>query len=251
MGLKLLVPAIGVLLALAAAFAAACFVRAFGATYLGRARTSAAARAVETDRWSLAALLICAGLCLLAGVFPGIIIDWLQPATAALVAGHMPPQASIPWLSIVPVSASRSSYNGLLLFGFVVAAASLAAIAVHRFASRAVRKAPFWDCGYPGLGVVAQYSATSLAQPIRRVFATVAFAAHEQVEMPLPGDKRPATLRRFLRDPVWDFIYAPVASVVGTSAALLNHVQFLTIRHYLSFVFVALVVLLVVLALWA
>jgi formate hydrogenlyase subunit 3/multisubunit Na+/H+ antiporter MnhD subunit len=251
MGLKLLVPAIGVLLALAAAFAAACFVRAFGATYLGRARTSAAARAIETDRWSLAALLICAGLCLLVGVFPGIIIDWLQPATAALVAGHMPPQASIPWLSIVPVSASRSSYNGLLLFGFVVAAASLAAIAVHRFASRAVRKAPFWDCGYPGLGVVAQYSATSLAQPIRRVFATVAFAAHEQVEMPLPGDKRPATLRRFLRDPVWDFIYAPVASVVGTSAALLNHVQFLTIRHYLSFVFVALVVLLVVLALWA
>jgi hypothetical protein len=69
--------------------------------------------------------------------------------------------------------------------------------------------------------------------------------------MPLPGDKRPATLRRFLRDPVWDFIYAPVASVVGTSAALLNHVQFLTIRHYLSFVFIALVVLLVVLALWA
>ncbi|HTJ96159.1 MAG TPA: proton-conducting transporter membrane subunit, partial [Rhodocyclaceae bacterium] len=55
MGMKLLVPAIGVLLALAAAFAAACFVRAFGATYLGRARTSAAARAIETDRWSLAA----------------------------------------------------------------------------------------------------------------------------------------------------------------------------------------------------
>jgi hydrogenase-4 component B len=35
MGLKLLVPAIGVLLALAAALAAACFVRAFGTTYLG------------------------------------------------------------------------------------------------------------------------------------------------------------------------------------------------------------------------
>jgi len=250
MGLKLLIPAIGVLLALAAAFAAACFVRAFGATYLGRARTGAAAKAIEADRWSLAAMLICAALCLAAGVFPGIVIDWLQPAAAALVAGHMPPQASIPWLSIVPVSASRSSYNGLLLLGFVAASASLAAIAVHRFASRTVRKAPFWDCGYPGLGVVAQYSATSLAQPIRRVFATVAFAAHEQVDIPPPGDKRPATLQRLRRDPVWDFIYAPVASVVGASATLLNHIQFLTIRRYLTFVFVALVVLLVVLALW-
>ncbi|MDE2330933.1 MAG: hydrogenase 4 subunit B, partial [Bradyrhizobium sp.] len=250
MGLKLLVPAIGVLLALAAAFAAACFVRAFGATYLGRVRTDAAAKAIEADRWSLAAMLICAALCLAVGVLPGIVIDWLQPAATALVAGHMPPQASIPWLSIVPVSASRSSYNGLLLFGFVVASASLAAMTVHRFASRTVRRAPFWDCGYPGLGVVAQYSATSLAQPIRRVFATVAFAAQEQVEMPPPGDKRPAVLRRFLRDPVWDFIYTPIASAVGTSATLLNHIQFLTIRRYLSFVFVALVFLLVFLALW-
>ena len=250
MGLKLLVPAIGVLLALAAAFAAACFVRAFGATYLGRARTAAAAQAHEADRWSLAAILLCSTLCLLAGLFPGAVIDWLQPAVGALVAGQMPLQANVPWLSIVPISASRSSYNGLLLFGFVAAAACLAAVTVHRFASRAVRKAPFWDCGYPGLGVVAQYSATSLAQPIRRVFATVAFAAREQVEMPPPGDTRPAVLRRFLRDPVWDSIYAPIARAVGISATILNHIQFLTIRHYLGFVFVTLVVLLVVLALW-
>ncbi|TAM96225.1 MAG: hydrogenase 4 subunit B [Rhizobiaceae bacterium] len=250
MGLKLLVPAIGVLLALAAALAAACFVRAFAATYLGRARTEAVTRATETDPWSLCAMLVCAALCLLAGILPGFVIDWLQPVATVLVAGHMPPQASIPWLSIVPVSASRSSYNGLLLFSFVAATACLAAAAIHRFASHVVRKAPFWDCGYPGLGVVAQYSATSLAQPLRRVFATVVFAARETVAMPPPGDPRPASLQRFLRDPVWDFAYAPIAFAVGTSATLLNHIQFLTIRRYLGFVFIALVVLLVVLAIW-
>ena len=41
-----------------------------------------------------------------------------------------------------------------------------------------------------------------------------------------------------------------IATAVGASATLLNHIQFLTIRRYLSFVFIALVVLLVVLALW-
>lgn len=250
MGLKLLVPAIGVLLALAAAFAAACFIRAFGATYLGRARTQASAQAVETDRWSLAAMLVCAALCLLAGVLPGFVIDWFEPAVMALVAGRMPPQTGIAWLSIVPVSASRSSYNGLLLFGFVAACAGLAAFAVHRFASRAVRTAPFWDCGYPRLGVRAQYSATSLAQPIRRVFASVVFASREEVEMPAPGSAQPAVLRRFLRDPAWDFIYAPLVRAVGATAKLLNRVQFLTIRSYLSLVFTTLVVLLTVLALW-
>jgi hypothetical protein len=68
--------------------------------------------------------------------------------------------------------------------------------------------------------------------------------------MPPPGDTRPASLRRFLRDPVWDALYAPVASAVGSTAVLLNQIQFLTIRRYLSLVFVTLVALLVVLALW-
>ena len=38
-GLKFLVPAVGALLALSAALAAACFVKAFGITFLGRPRT--------------------------------------------------------------------------------------------------------------------------------------------------------------------------------------------------------------------
>ena len=38
-GLKLLVPAVGALLALSAALAAACFVKAYGVTFLGRPRT--------------------------------------------------------------------------------------------------------------------------------------------------------------------------------------------------------------------
>ena len=48
-GLKLLVPAVGALLALSAALAAACFVKAYGVTFLGRPRTPAAEAAAETD----------------------------------------------------------------------------------------------------------------------------------------------------------------------------------------------------------
>jgi hydrogenase-4 component B len=250
MGLKLMVPGVGVLLALAAALAAACFVRTFGIAYLGRPRSPAAANAHEVDRWSIAAMAAFAALCLVIGLLPGFVIDWLQPVAIAAVAGRMPPQANLAWLSIIPVSASRSSYNGLLLFGFMVIAAMIAAGAVHRFASRAVRVAPFWDCGYPNLGTIAQYSATSLSQPIRRVFASVTFAAHETVHMPPPEDPRPAKLRRFIRDPVWDFLYAPIAGFVDRVAGLLDHIQFLTIRVYLAMVFVTLVALLVVLALW-
>ena len=44
-GLKFLVPAVGAMLALSAALAAACFVKAFGVTFLGRPRTTVAADA--------------------------------------------------------------------------------------------------------------------------------------------------------------------------------------------------------------
>ncbi len=57
-GLKLMIPVDGALLALAAALAACCFVRAYGVGFLGRARTEAAGQARETDSWSLAAMSV-------------------------------------------------------------------------------------------------------------------------------------------------------------------------------------------------
>ena len=106
----------------------------------------------------------------------------------------MPAQAGIAWLSIVPIAESRSSYNGLLVFLFIAMSASLAASVIHRFASAALRRAPAWDCGFPDPSPATQYSAESFAQPIRRVFGGVAFVARERIDMPAPGDTRPARL---------------------------------------------------------
>jgi hypothetical protein len=160
----------------------------------------------------------------------------------------MPVQSTIAWLSIVPIGESRSSYNGLLVFAFIAISALLAAEVIHRFASRAVRRGPAWDCGYPDASPATEYTADSFAQPIRRVFGEVAFLARERVEMPAPGDPRPARLTVTLRDLVWDSIYGPIAEGTSYAASKLNYLQLLTIRQYLSGVFVALVGLLMVLA---
>src|SRR5260370_3210163 len=80
-GLKILVPSVGAVLALSAALAAACFVKAFGVTFLGRPRSPVVAKAGEADRFSLAAMLFLASLCLLAGILPGFVIDALAPLT--------------------------------------------------------------------------------------------------------------------------------------------------------------------------
>ena len=126
--LKIMVPAVGAMLALAAALAAACFVKAFGVTFLGRPRSAAAETANEVDRYSLAAMFILAALCLLAGILPGLVIDALSPITLQILGGRMPIQANEPWLSIVPIAESRSSYNGLLVMVFITISASLSRV---------------------------------------------------------------------------------------------------------------------------
>ena len=249
-GLKLFVPAVGALMALAAALAAACFVRLYGIVFLGRPRSTEAAAAHEVDRWSLAAMGGLAALCILAGILPGLVIDGLAPTVEALVGARMPPQLGVAWLSIVPVAESRSSYNGLLVMLFIVASATIVAVAVHRLGSHALRRAPAWDCGFPDPSPATQYTAASFAQPIRRVFGTTLFRARERVDMPPPGDLRPARFEVTLRDPAWEAIYGPIAAGVQAAATRLNRLQFLTIRRYLSLVFFALVALLLVLALW-
>jgi len=249
-GLKFLVPAVGALLALSAALAAACFVKAFGVTFLGRPRTSAVTSAHETDRFSLAAMFVLAALCLLAGTLPGLFIDALSPISIAMVGDSMPVQRDVPFLSIVPIVASRSSYNGMLVFLFMAISGFGAAFVIHRFASNKLRRGPIWDCGYPDASPRTQYTASSFAQPIRRVFGTLVFRATETVTMPPPLDARPSRLVVQLRDVIWDTLYAPIGGFVEAIAAKLNRLQYLSIRHYLGFVFVSLVGLLLVLAVW-
>jgi NADH:ubiquinone oxidoreductase subunit 5 (subunit L)/multisubunit Na+/H+ antiporter MnhA subunit len=249
-GLKIAIPADGALLALSAALAAACFVKAFGVCFLGRPRTTRAAQAREVDGFSLAAMFLLAAICLLAGVLPGGVIDALAPVTQALIGAHMPTQMDRAWLSIVPIAEAHSSYDGLLILLFIAASAWMMAMAVHRFASRGLRRSPAWDCGFPDPSPATQYTAGSFAQPIRRVFGSVVFASREVVTMPPPGDMAPARIEKRIHDPAWETLYAPIGWAVGAAADWMNVFQFLTIRRYLGFVFIALISLLLVLTLW-
>ncbi|MEX0646004.1 MAG: hypothetical protein WD076_11885, partial [Parvularculaceae bacterium] len=148
------------------------------------------------------------------------------------------------------VADSRSSYNALLLFIFIVFSAGLAA-ASRVIASHAHRRSPAWGCGYPPAGPQTQYSATSFAQPIRNTLGRVVFRASETVDMPAPGEMRPATIEVKVEDPSWSRIYAPISGLIDAIASRLNAFQFLTIRQYLSLVFATLVVLLLGLAVWS
>jgi formate hydrogenlyase subunit 3/multisubunit Na+/H+ antiporter MnhD subunit len=248
-GLKFLIPAVGAMLALSAALAAACFVKAYGATFLGRPRSSAAEIAHEAHPSIRVALLALVVLCIAAGILPGYVIDAIAQMTDRFVAGRMPVQSAQSWLTIVPIDAARSSYNGFAVFLFIAFTAWAAAFIIRRVATGAIRRAPPWDCGYVDASPALQYTASSFAQPIRRVFGTWLFRARETVTMPKPGDTRAAHFTVVIRDLIWEMLYAPIERIVTVVATRADRVQFLTIRQYLGLMFVTLIGLLSLLAL--
>lgn len=255
-GLKLAVPAAGALVALAAAFAAACLVRLYGMAYLGRPRSEAAAAAHEADGFSLAAMIGLAALCVLFGMIPALALDRLAPVVNALTGAHLPARQGWSWLTMLPVPARHSSYDPLLIALFIAIAGGIAVLGLRRFGSRALRRAAPWGCGFvmDGSGVLpaaTQYAPAGFSQPIRRVFAGVLFRARDEATMPLPGDTSPARFASQVVDPVWNGAYQPLAGFIDRIAGMANRLQYLTIRRYLAMVFVTLLIMLATVALWA
>lgn len=247
--LRLVIPAAGALLALAAAMAAACFVRFYGIVFLGRPRSPEAAEAHEVDLLSRAGLLVPATLCLLLGVFPAPVIDLLGPVVTGLGLGSSLPEQGVGgWLSLQPIPERRASYDGLVLFSFLILAGAFTAALVHRLGGAGLRRGPIWDCGYPDPAPSTQYTAASMGQPIRRVMGPLLLAAEEHVVMPPPLDPSPARLDVRLSDRVMDGLYRPLTTAVLALADRLNPLQFQTIRRYLVLVFLVLVGLLVLTA---
>jgi hypothetical protein len=68
--------------------------------------------------------------------------------------------------------------------------------------------------------------------------------------MPRPGEIRAGHFGLRILDPAWQYVYGPVARGVGAVSVVLNQLQFLTIRRYLTLVFCTLIALLVLVAAW-
>jgi len=247
--MKFGVPVVGALLALAAALAAACFVRAYGIAFLGRPRSPAAEAAGEVE-WSMRlAMVALALLCVVLGAIPVTVTEALNGVVQPLTGIHFAVSADLGWPWLSPVSATRGSYSGTVLVMVGLGMVALTVFAVHRLGTTALRRSDAWDCGHREDIPQSQYTGQSFAQPLRRVFAETLFAAREEVEMPEPGDLGPASLKVTVIDPIWLGLYASIMWLIDFIADRVNVLQFLTVRRYLLMMFATLVILLLVVAL--
>ncbi|HLO75205.1 MAG TPA: hydrogenase 4 subunit B [Magnetospirillum sp.] len=246
--MKFGVPVVGALLALAAALAATCFVRAYGVAFLGRPRSEQAAEAGEVTfgmRWSLA---IMAALCVVLGAIPVTVTDALSAVVQPLIGTHFAVSSDLGWPFLSPVSNTRGSYSGTVLVMIGLTLFGIAIALVHRIGNTKIRAADAWDCGTPDDNPATQYTGQSFAQPLRRSLGATVFRARETVMMPQPFDEQPARHQVSMIDPIWTGLYVRLARLVDAVAERVNRLQYLTVRRYLLMMFCTLVFLLLVVA---
>lgn len=167
---KIISPLGGAALALTGALAAACFVKAFGISFLGAARSEHARSVKESSPSMIAGMAILAVLCLIFGVFPGVVINVSGTAVFGLTGSHFAP-SGYGLLNIDATMASLSPGAVLLSMGLIF----FAVIVFIRVAGgrRKTTYGDSWDCGMVALTPRMQYTATAFTKPIRLIFKRI------------------------------------------------------------------------------
>ncbi|MGA7827288.1 MAG: hydrogenase 4 subunit B [Geobacteraceae bacterium] len=247
--LGLLIPIGAALLALTGALAAACFVKAFGVTFLGHWRGHTSVERVHEVGWQMRIGMILAALtCFLLGIFPTVVIRWMDALTETLVGGNVGISAGkFGWMRLTPIAAERASYSGFNVFIALLLVVLVAWLFLH-VKKATVRRVPIWDCGFEKINARMQYTATSFSMPIRRIFGFVFQIREESHALePLRHPAYPERLqyRLRVRDRCRYWIYQPIQDTAYFIARKVGMLQQGRIQVYLIYSFVTIIVLLV------
>jgi len=222
-------------LAFIGALALACFVKVYGAMFLGEPRTHHASEAVESGRFMLWPLGVLAGLCVLVGLLPWVVAPALDRAVAAWApemsgAPNLALLAPLGWVSLVGALLTL----GLLAGGFLV--------------WRNLRRMPAgetgtWDCGYVAPGPTMQYSSSSFGQTIVGLFS---WALRPKVSNPDTRGLFPHrdAFTSHVDDVVLDSVLIPAAEAGTRAARRLKWVQRGSMQAYLLYILLTLIMLL-------
>jgi hydrogenase-4 component B len=222
-------------LALIGALAAACFVKVFGIAFLGSPRSESAAAAHESPLSMTAPMGVLAAICITIGILPQSIAPLLLTAAdsvfplaagTARISGH----ASL-WM----VSAG----SALLLF--LLAAAAL--IYRSRLAGSPSSSSETWGCGYLAPNSRMQYTASSFAATLTALFSGIlrTHTRHPEIKGYFP---KKSSFRSHVPEALLEGVYLPLFNSANSRLSLLRRLQNGKLHHYILYIVVTLVVLL-------
>ena len=247
--IRLILPLGGAMLALTGALAAACFVKAFGITFLAQPRSDGARQAHEAPVTMLVGQGILVAACFFLGLFPTVFLKILDPVTQQFTGESLSASLSNAggWsLSGVNPDGGTVSTLGITLTALCLLPIPLVLWFVLGRKTR-TRIGPTWDCGLRGLTPNMEYTATGFSKPIRMVFKAL-FRPRREVQREYDFSPYFATNLRFeshVEEIFQTRIYRPLNRLVLRISRRLRALQAGSIQAYLIYIFVTLLLLLI------
>jgi hydrogenase-4 component B len=271
---RVVVVAIGALLALTAATAVMVFVRLYAVGFVGQPRSTAAAEATDGPRSMRVAMGLLAAALLCLGFLPTFVLPVLDHAVTGLVGpsviGQLVPPVfgpdpgpyaplvglggglfgaflPVPGLIVIPSPVFSTIDSPTYLTLAELAALAIIALIVRLLPRMAAdRRVPVWAGGIPRFLPAMQYSALAYANPVRLIFA-VAFRSRATSSAPraATGGLEGIAYEQVVDPPLERRVYSPILAAVGRLADGVKTFQSGDINHYVAYIF--LIVLLVLL----
>jgi hydrogenase-4 component B len=240
---KIISPLGGAALALTGALAAACFVKAFGISFLGTPRSRRAQDAKESSASMIGGMSILAVLCLAAGLFPGTVVDILSPSAITLTGSN----GNISQNGFLSVDQTFSSLAPAAILIAMLCIGLAIIVFVIAGGKRKTVYADSWDCGMPSLTPRMQYTATAFTKPVRVIFKRIYLPKRElgisYILKPLfvkslrySGEITPFFER---------YMYEPLTRLIRNAAAKARVLQSGNLNLYLGYILITLMLLLI------
>jgi hydrogenase-4 component B len=246
--IRIMFPLSGAMLALTGALAAACFVKAFGITFLGQPRSDHARHAHEASLPMLIGQGILVAACVFLGLFPTVFLKLFDPVTQQLTGQQLSQQLSVASGLVLAGGAAQGgtvSTLGITLMLLCLLPVPLVLWALFARRSR-TRIGPTWDCGQRGLTPQMEYTATGFSKPLRMIFKAL-FRPRREVQREYDFSPYFTTNLRFeshVEEMFQTRIYRPLRWLVVYGSRRLRALQAGSLQAYLIYIFITLLLLL-------
>lgn len=224
-------------LALIGALALACFVKVFGAVFLGTPRSEPARHAHESPQSMLASMFALVLACLVIGLAPLLVAPVLDSAVAACSPGAADIPAAV--ATLAPLGAI-SGLAAVLVVGLTIVGGWL----WIWLRNSAVERGSTWGCGFAAPTPRIQYTASSFAEMLVGLFR---WALRPRIHRERITELFPqaSSFHSHVPDPVLDEVVLPTFSGSARLFACVRVLQQGRLQMYLLYIFVVLIALLI------
>jgi hydrogenase-4 component B len=247
-GMKILMSIYASVLALTGGLAAACFVKAFGITFLALPRSEKAANAKEAAPLMVYVTVAMSALALFFGLFAAPLVRALNQVSCYATRTN-PVGLNFGVNNLIVISQNGAKANlsiQLIAFALILIAVTAFILINIIFPKRAVLVNKTWGCGYYKLDSRAEYTATAFSKPFRIAF-NFFYRPNRKTEETKESFYHVKS-RRFETSitPIFKkYFYKNILERVFGTANFLGKLQSGSIHLYLAYIFIAIVLLLI------